>query len=218
MIIPNLLLIAGTCTKSGKTSLACRIIEQFKSLNITAIKISPHFHETTPGLKTILEETGYGIYEETDMNATKDTARMLRSGASKVYFAKVVDKRLKFVFDKIMDLIPECTPIICESPALRNFIEPGLFIIITSETTNKHKNISHLQSLPHVMFKLEELKRMKSIPVLFEKGKWHDASMYGSVATDPYIDFPYFSSSISAISFPSLAFILSRSCFIPATA
>ena len=44
---------------------------------------------------------------------------MLQSGASKVYFAKVLDNRLKFVFDKIMDLIPEGTPIICESPALQ---------------------------------------------------------------------------------------------------
>ena len=65
MKIPNLLLIAGTGTKSGKTSLACKIIEQFKNLNITAIKISPHFHETTDGLISISEGEGYAIYEET---------------------------------------------------------------------------------------------------------------------------------------------------------
>ena len=53
--IPNLLLIAGTGTKSGKTSMACRIIEQFPELKITAIKITPHFHETTPGLASIAE-------------------------------------------------------------------------------------------------------------------------------------------------------------------
>ncbi|MBK8884338.1 MAG: hypothetical protein IPN67_18855 [Bacteroidales bacterium] len=48
--IPNLLLIAGTGTKSGKTTMACKIIRQFSELKITAIKITPHFHETTPGL------------------------------------------------------------------------------------------------------------------------------------------------------------------------
>ena len=169
---PNLLLIAGTGTKSGKTSIACRIIEQFRNLNVIAIKISPHFHETTQGLNTIQEETGYAIYEETNRNTTKDTSRMLQSGASKVYFAKVLDNRLKFVFDKISDLIPKGTPIICESPALRNFVEPGLFIIMTSNTTNKHKNISHLQSLPHVMYNLEELKDIRSLPLEFEDGKW----------------------------------------------
>jgi hypothetical protein len=172
MFIPNLLLIAGTGTKSGKTSMACRIIEQFMNLNITAIKISPHCHETTPGLKTIYDETGYAIYEETNRNTTKDTSRMLKSGAHKVYFAKVMDDRLQFVFDKIMDLIPEGTPIICESPALRNYVEPGVFIMMTSETINKRKNINYLQELPHVMFKLEELNHMSTIPIVFENGSW----------------------------------------------
>ena len=172
MIVPNLLLIAGTGTKSGKTTMGCRIIEQFSNLHITAVKISPHFHETTPGLKPVFEEPGFAIYEETNRDTTKDTSRMLNSGASKVYFAKVLDSRLLFVFNKIKDLIPEGTPIICESPALRNFVEPGVFIIMSSDTTNKQKNISHLQVLPHVIFKLEELNNVSSIPIRFENGGW----------------------------------------------
>jgi len=172
MTIPNLLLIAGTGTKSGKTTLACRIIEQFSHLNVTAIKITPHFHETTPGLKTIYEEPGYAIYEETNTDSSKDTSRMLRAGATKVYYAKVLDDRLLFVFNRIMELIPAGTPIICESPALRYFTEPGAFLIISSQTTNKFKDISKLQALPHVMFKLEELDGMQTIPVQFENGKW----------------------------------------------
>ena len=102
----------------------------------------------------------------------KDTSRMLKAGASKVYFAKVLDNSLLLVFNKIKDLIPEGTPVICESPALRYYVEPGLFLIISSETTNKLKDISNLQSLPHVMFKLEELDGMESIPVGFADGKW----------------------------------------------
>jgi hypothetical protein len=172
MVIPNLLLIAGTGTKSGKTTIACRIIEQFKSLNIAAIKITPHFHETTPGLRTIIEASGYSIYEETNSNSTKDTSRMLQSGAVKVFFAKVLDDRIKSIFDIIMDLVPEGTPVVCESPALRNFVEPGLFIIMSSESIIKHKDVSHLQELHHVMFKLEELPGLTSIPIGFEDGKW----------------------------------------------
>jgi hypothetical protein len=172
MTIPNLLLIAGTGTKSGKTTLACRIVEQFKDLNITAIKITPHFHETTPGLTPIHEEPGYAIYEETNTVSSKDTSRMLQAGASKVYFAKVLDDSLLKVFNKILDLVPEGTPIICESPALRYFVEPGAFLIISSQTTNKFKDISKLQALPHVMFKLEELGGLESIPVQFVDGEW----------------------------------------------
>ena len=172
MFIPNLILIAGTGTKSGKTSMACRIIEQFNQLNITGIKISPHFHETTPGLKIIYKEEGYAIYEETNSNSTKDTSRMLNSGASKVYFAKVYDDSLLLVFNKIRDLIPVGAPIICESPSLRNFVEPGVFIIMSSNTINKHNNISNLQALPHVMYKLEELKDIGKLPIEFTDGKW----------------------------------------------
>ncbi len=157
--------------------MVCRIIEQFNELNITAIKISPHFHEVTPGLKTIYKEKGYSIYEETNRDTTKDTSRMLRSGAARVYFAKVLDDRLRFVFDKIMDLIPAATPIVGESPALRNFVEPGVFIIMNSYTTNNRKNINHLQSLPHVFFKLEELSEISSLSIGFKNGRWYDASM-----------------------------------------
>jgi hypothetical protein len=173
MTIQNLLLIAGTGTKSGKTSLACKIIAQFPDLMITAIKITPHFHETTTGLIPITEENGYSIYEETNSNSVKDTSRMLRAGARKVLFAKVWDDQLLTVFNEIMKSIPIATPIICESPALRNYIEPGLFMIITSNTINKHKDISNLQLLPHVMFHLEELVSIPEIPVGFKDGIWY---------------------------------------------
>jgi hydroxymethylpyrimidine pyrophosphatase-like HAD family hydrolase len=172
MVIPNLLLIAGTGTKSGKTSMACKIIEQFPELEITAIKISPHFHETTKGLISKSEKMGFSIYEETNKDTSKDTSRMLNSGANKVFFAKVWDDKLLDVFNEIMEFIPSDVPIICESPALRNFIEPGVFIIMTSNVVNKQKNINHLQELPHAMFTLEELERIGSLPIGFEGGKW----------------------------------------------
>jgi hypothetical protein len=173
MHFPNLLLIAGTGTKSGKTTMACRIIEQFRHVGISAIKITPHFHETTSGLITIEEESDrHAIYEETKSESNKDTSRMLQAGASHVYFAKVFDDRLLFVFNKIMSLIPEGTPIVCESPALRNFVTPGIFIIMSSVIPNKLKNINHLLELPHVMFKLEELAGIDTIPINFENGIW----------------------------------------------
>jgi hypothetical protein len=172
MIVPNLLLIAGAGTNSGKTTMACRVIEGFPDLRITVIKITPHFHETTPGLLLKSENEGYAIYEETDSSSDKDTSRMLRAGAAKVYFAKVLDDQLIEAFREIIKEVPEGTPVICESPALRNFIEPGIFIIMTSNIINKHKNIKHLQALPHLMINLEELERHEKVPVGFEHCKW----------------------------------------------
>jgi hypothetical protein len=176
MIVRNLLLIAGTGTKSGKTSMACRIIESFPDLKIAAIKISPHIHAVTEGLVVISEREGYSIYEETNRDSSKDTSRMLNAGADKVFFAKLRDDHLPEVFNEILKLIPKEAPIICESPALRNYAEPGVFIIMTSTTINKHKNINHLMALPHLMFKLEELDDYDTIPVEFKDGEWFYSS------------------------------------------
>ena len=173
MLIPNLLLIAGIGTKAGKTTMACRIISEHPELRITAIKITPHFHETTPGLISLSEHEGYVIYEETEKAGTKDTTRMLASGAERVFFAKVWDDKLENVFYEIMKFIPAGSPVICESPALRNFVEPGTFIIMTSDSVNKQKKLNHLQELNHLMLKLEELDGIEFVPVKFEEGRWN---------------------------------------------
>jgi hypothetical protein len=172
MPIPNLLIIAGTGNKSGKTTIACRIIEQFRYLRIVSIKITPHFHETTPGLEIISGGPGFSIYEETNNGTAKDTSRMLKAGAAKVYFAKVTDNSLAFAFGEILKKVPAGTPIICESPALRKYTEPGLLIIMTSEKNNNQKNIKSLLALPHVEFDLDYLTRNEDLPLVFNNGKW----------------------------------------------
>jgi hypothetical protein len=172
MIFPNLLLIAGTGNKSGKTTFACRVIEQFRDYGIVAIKITPHFHETTPGLEVLTEKQGYSVFEETDGGTTKDTSRMLRTGADKVYFAKVDDDNLLKAFLEIMKLVPEGTPVVCESPGLRYFIEPGQFVIMTSGEAYNNKDISKLLKLSHVNISFAGLTGMKSLPFRFEDGKW----------------------------------------------
>jgi hypothetical protein len=171
MKVPNLLLIAGTGNKSGKTTLACMVIEQFKGYGITGIKITPHFHETTPGLILLNEKPGYSVYEETNPDSAKDTSRMLKAGAAKVFFAKVTDADLLTAFKEILNHIPPGIPIVCESPALRFFIDPGLFIIMRSETSN-NKNINELLKLPHVMFHIDDLTGIKTLPLDFDIAGW----------------------------------------------
>jgi len=172
MKVPNLLIIAGTGNKSGKTSMACRIIAQLRPLGIVSVKITPHFHETTPGLALISEKKGYSLYEETNRGTTKDTSRMLKVGASRVYFAKVTDDSLDEAFNEIMKNIPEGTPVVCESPALRHYTEPGLFIIMTSPLKDNQKDIRVLLDLPHLEFNMDFLASKRDIPVSFNDGKW----------------------------------------------
>ena len=172
MLIPNLLLIAGTGNKSGKTTLACRVIEQFSKEGIFAIKITPHFHETTPGLTVLKETKGYSIYEETDSSSNKDTSRMLKSGAVRVFFAKVTDNNLLVAFSDIIQLIPAGKPVVCESPGLRYFADPGLFVIMSADEANNKKDINKLLNLHHVMFHLSDLSGLPTLPFDFTERRW----------------------------------------------
>lgn len=169
---PNLLIIASTSGKSGKTTMACWIIEQFSASGIVAVRVSPHFHARTEGLLTLRMGEGYHLSLETNANTTKDTSRMLRSGASKVYLVEAEDGLLIDVFQELMKDIPEDTPIICESPALRNHFEPGLFILMSSEHENKRQDLSHLLDLPHLEFNINDLSRQEEIPIQFGDGRW----------------------------------------------
>lgn len=155
--------------------MACRLIEQFSNLNIVSVKITPHFHETTPGLEPVLVKRGYSVFRETNTSLSKDSSRMLRAGASQVFFAKVADSTLLRAFNDILKLIPPGIPIICESPALRRFTEPGLLIIMTSAQTYNNKDINYLLRLPHVMFNLNDILENSDIPVNFAGGRWSRA-------------------------------------------
>jgi hypothetical protein len=172
MRVPNLLLIAGTGNKSGKTTLACRVIEEFRDKEIMAVKITPHFHETTPGLLLLSENKGFSIFEELDTQSAKDTSRMLKAGARKVFFAKVTDNDLLNAFMELLKFMPEGTPLVCESPGLRYFLNPGIFIIMKSEGAYNNKDINKLLKLPHVLMTLEELNKIDRLPFSFNSGKW----------------------------------------------
>ena len=97
---------------------------------------------------------------------------MLRAGAADVFFAKVGDGSLLKAFNRIMKYIPEGSPVICESPALRFHVEPGLFILMTSDNEYNRKDISDLLSLSHVKISLRDLHSGKSMPVTFMNGRW----------------------------------------------
>ena len=111
----------------------------------------------TPGLQAIHEEPGYAIYEETNSDTTKDTSLMQHPGLVRFTLPKSLMTGSCLFLIKFWNTYLKVAPLICESPSLRNLIEPGVFIIMSSKTTNKRKNINNLQLLPHVMFKLEEL-------------------------------------------------------------
>ncbi len=127
--MPNMLIIAGEGRNVGKTRLACQIIRQLApSNNVTAVKISSHFHETD--LKDILfEEKGkYIILEEKNISG-KDSSLMLQAGAGKVFFIMAPGEYLREAFSLVRPSLAE-GPVVCESGGLAEIVQPGVFLYV----------------------------------------------------------------------------------------
>jgi molybdopterin-guanine dinucleotide biosynthesis protein A len=147
---PNLLMIAGTGRKVGKTTLACKIIQHTsKKHNVVGIKISPHMHGQDDSQKIIAKTSDYLIIEETNFDSDKDSSRMFKAGAKAVYYLQTKDRHIEEPFQILMDIIPKGQPIICESGALLNYAKPSLFLLIKRQgQTSFKKGIDQLPYQP----------------------------------------------------------------------
>jgi hypothetical protein len=135
----NLLMIAGTGRNVGKTMLACRLIAQFSHQNVIAIKVSPHFHQQADGQKILLQSPDFVIIEETTTGISKDSSRMLQAGASKVFYIQTRDRIIEEPFRKILSMLPENQPVICESGAMLEFARPALFFLVYKKGESQSK-------------------------------------------------------------------------------
>lgn len=132
MKLPRLLLIAGTGRNSGKTMLACRIIDKYSNTRtIVAIKISPHRHNIEPGGQILFQNGHICILEETDLGTGKDSSRMLAAGAKRSFFISATEDNLAIALQQTIKLVSEDAFMICESGGLRKWVEPGLFLMVS---------------------------------------------------------------------------------------
>ena len=139
-IYKNILLIAGTGQNVGKTLFASKVIAHFASrFPIVSIKISPHFHFLDPDIVILDKTADYTISKETNPNGNKDSQRFLIAGSKEVYYIQCLDNKLHLAFNKLVQYLPENSPIICESGGLRQLIKPGVFLIINKKNSTNIK-------------------------------------------------------------------------------
>ena len=148
----NLLIIAGTGRNSGKTTLACMVINKFSNQSPVAVKISPHFHEPAEELEDVYSGNNYRIYRETGTTGNKDTARMLRAGAVQAIYVQVNDEYVAEAFGKAVEKLPAGRPLVCESPALGRHIKPGMLFIADNKSIEIKKDLSSLLRKPDRTF------------------------------------------------------------------
>ncbi len=131
--MPNLLLISGNGRNVGKTTLICRIIEDLAAKDdVTAIKVSSHFHPLTSEQRPIIERSELILVEETDRLSAKDSSRFLRAGARTSYYIQCHEEGLPILALWIAENIPAHLPVVCESGGLGNQLLPGAEIHLYS--------------------------------------------------------------------------------------
>lgn len=145
--VPGMFLIGSMGRNSGKTVLACALIENLRELgSVIGLKVST-IHSTEKrclrggegcGVCTSLEGE-YCLTEETSRNSGKDTARMLAAGAEKVFWLRVRKGHLRDGIESFLEVAPPGTPIVCESNSLRSVVEPGAFVMMKQRGSEDRK-------------------------------------------------------------------------------
>lgn len=143
-----MLMIGSAGANVGKTTLACALIKKFgKTTDITGIKVTtiktkdgqcPRGGQGCGGCSSL--DGDFHITEETDSDSEKDTARLLAAGAKRVFWLRVIKKRLEVGLTTLLDMIGPDTVSICESNSLRQVAEPGLFLMVESRSLKTWKS------------------------------------------------------------------------------
>ncbi len=141
------IILGSTGRNTGKTEFACRLIEHYgkqrKIFGVKVVTIDPD-RGSCPrggegcGICSSLKGD-YEITEETRTDTDKDTSRMLRAGAHKVYFLKVRYDRLEQGLKALLAVLPKHALAVCESNSIRKVIEPGLFLVIKNRAERQIK-------------------------------------------------------------------------------
>ncbi len=168
---PNLLIVAGTGRNVGKTTLVAKIIQElgrdakFCIPTVVALKITPHFHSHQ--CEVLHKDEHFCIALEKNAHTEKDTSKMLRAGAEKVYFVQAPDAALPAALALLLPLLPKDSPIVCESAVLRDFLQPGLFVVLTRK--GEEGKVQRRLALADRVLDFEDIERF---PLQFFQGKW----------------------------------------------
>lgn len=137
----GLLLIGSTGRNSGKTEFACSLLARFGTdfpvVGVKATVIRSR-EDTCPrggegcGVCASLEGE-FCITEEMDRHGPKDTSRLLRAGATRVFWLRVMRAHMAEGFSALRSLIGEDAIVVCESNSLRHVVEPDVFLMVHNQ-------------------------------------------------------------------------------------
>ncbi|MHC4213470.1 MAG: hypothetical protein ACYSWP_08880, partial [Planctomycetota bacterium] len=148
--LDGMLMIGAVGSNVGKTELACALIKKFsREREVTGIKVTtikskdgrcPRGGDGCGVCASM--EGSFIVTEETDAGLEKDTARLLRAGASRVLWMRVVEGHLEEGLRCLLEVVGRDSVCLCESNSLRKVVEPDVFLIVRGPKEVKWKRSS----------------------------------------------------------------------------
>ncbi len=137
----NWLLISGNGRHVGKTWLSEYCINQLAfDHSVIGLKIASHIHATNKDINWMTgEDNKWMLGEENNAQSNKDSGRMLKAGAKRVFYAQMTnDAFLNPMLEFINNQLKQKHVIVCESAAIGKIIEPGMaFYVYNPNHTSK---------------------------------------------------------------------------------
>ncbi len=168
----NILLVSGGQRNVGKTTFICNLISSHKEKNVTAVKITPHFHESTSGLETIKTGKGWILSKESNREQKKDTSLYLIAGAKESFFLQSEKESLPEAFETLLPYLPKNDPVIIESAGLIEIIKPRLFVIILPDDRAIKKEMENKLLLTDLIVISDGKKYYPSPEIITFHNKW----------------------------------------------
>lgn len=132
------MLIVGAASRNvGKTEYACELIRRHAAHHlVVGVKVTTVHERDLPcprggqGCGACSLQENYCIIEARPAGDEKDTTRMVRAGAHRVLWLRVLQDHLEVGIRALLDLIPAGAMVVCESNSVRTVVEPGVFLVV----------------------------------------------------------------------------------------
>lgn len=158
----NLIIIGGTGRNVGKTTLATEIIRRASKLHtVLGLKVSTHKkgEEGFHGDHSLEYVNTFRINIEKGLQPQKDTAAMLKAGASEAYYIETADEFVKEAWNEFISTCNQTNnAMVCESRSLRKHVKPGLFILLINPENAKDSSLQYKELADYVYYYNNDLK------------------------------------------------------------
>ncbi len=144
----KVLLVGGVGRNVGKTEFVCRVIEKISQTHsVYGLKVSVIYPDERLFHGNHSSELKQGrLFEETSADTDKDTSRMIRAGAKRVFYLQSDEQGILEGYTDFRKIIPQNSVVVCESNSLGEVLVPGLSIMVKSLTSEiKPRSIAQLK-------------------------------------------------------------------------